>query len=927
MMVTPLDQVEAQIELLSSVTRAAEWSIQAYKALFTAFTVRSKVKRALTEDPYTEFVQRISVLGLSPGPGQCFMERSIKFLKETTCYIAAKGLKQEQCGDVTEPLICEHDGHPMPGILAGGWIGLRCKRIMHGVSKSKAKRIALCLDVLFSKLGMAPAPEEYVRSALEKHRKVLTTEQDLGTGEGEELRERIHKAIKLVVRKIFGGVSFVPRDCFPSLNACYESGRAEGGTFGALLRRFVESRKIDFPTSQERQKGQDLDLLRKLGIDPHLSALSGMTYLPRKGVTETRTFEPHMTIFPSVEILDEFEEFVDHGLQEVLDHPELNLVEPCAILEPLKVRIITKGNPFLNLRTLELQKMMHGRLRTFSPFVAIGRPLTDQDFDDRFKKLDPLKKFCSGDYVASTDNLDPEISQTIWTEICKNVTVHLNKGDKLKSLLRLPQAPKEDSELLFTNYWEAGRLALTKHQLVYPLLDGRDSEVKYEQKWGQLMGSPMSFPILCIANYVASCVGLGWDPVEMLKDGSPILVNGDDIAFQCTAEEYQGWQKAVSSVGLRPSLGKNYWSDEFLTMNSECRIPSADAFGVVSWSLTSYINIALLWGYDKKGTNAGSSVLDDLSWWDVGSRARSLLRGVDHGYDRVLSEFSRVHEKILHTVPAGVSYYLPPSLGGVGLPLPKGEKAENLISISNLKFASYVSCLDSSKLKKILHRPQSTDSSIFVQLSNEIEEELAETCGGYQWIKTPTTYRWLVNEGLANSIFMSHILGSVVGENLLQTRVSHLKHLWSRQLWGKPGAEPKFALDAGLTFKISLDEADRQVKSAQAAFDHKKEAYNWFLLKHYRKALSSSLDPMRIDHALGYMKGYSYEAPWDSVSYPSSMRFHQPRLFRASDYSINKSEKQKYSYESWAQFRDRTKVSLLRSDSFTEAGFEFLGLN
>jgi hypothetical protein len=732
--------------------------------------------------------------------------------------------------------------------------------------------------------------------------------------------------VKKVVRKIFGGQVFVPRDAFPSLNACHESGRAEGGTFGSLFRQFVEHRKVNFIDSQIKQVTNDFNLLEKLGLDPHHTHLESMEEVKGK-VKEIRGTDFYQSLFPSIEILDEFEEFVDKGLQNVIDHPELNIVEPAAILEPLKVRIITKGNPFLNLRTLELQKMMHGRLREFSPFVAIGRPLTDQDFDERFsQKLDKDSGYCSGDYVASTDNLDPEISRAIWTEICRTVKVKVNKREKISRILGSPGSSENDVELLFTPYWQAGLLALTEHQLSYPMLDGKDTSLLYAQKWGQLMGSPMSFPILCIANYAASCVGLGIDPVESLNNGSPILVNGDDIAFSCSREQYSHWKEATSSIGLRPSLGKNYFSDEFLTMNSECRIPTASSSGKLTWTLTSYINISLLCGYDKKGTDAGSSILDSLNWWELGTRCSSLLRGVIHGRDRVLSEFLNIHDDILKKVPAGVSYYLPSSLGGVGLPLPLGEKAENLILESNLKFAAYVSCLDNKKRKQILHRPQCLDSSIYVHLSDIIEEELAEACGGYRWQKVTTTYRWLVNQGLSNSCFMSYILGQALSTNVLDDPKNiALKHIWSRQLWGKPGHEPEFAKAADLCYSVTRDVADNSVKTIEAAFEHRKSTYNWLLLKHYRKALSMSLEPMNISKALTYMAGYVFEAPWDSVTYPSSMRFRQPRLFQASDYSINKSENQRLSMETWAQFRDRKHSFRMLQNSYT-SGFSYLGL-
>jgi hypothetical protein len=957
-----LEQIQSQIELLEFVTRAVVWSIQAYKAVFTAFTIRSKPEHVLTDDPYLEFVTRTSVLGLSPHSGQCFMERAIKFCKESIAFLAAKGLGQDECGTVTDPILCSHDGHPMPGLLAGGWLGLRCRRIMHRVSKSKEKQIALSLDILMSKLGMAPAPEEFIRSSLEKHRKCLTTSrvdsEELFKGipyalpeednPASALRQRIIRQIQRVCKRIFAGQRFHERDCFPSLNACFGSGRSEGGAFGDLFRGFVEHRHLSRLESQVRQSTNNLELLDHLGIEPNFAELVKMSYsVATNTVTEVRSIQmSSTTMFPSVEVLDEFQEYVDEACDEVLSGQVKNYAVPSPILEPLKVRIITKGNSAIYLRALELQKMMHGVLRKWAPFAAIGRPLSNDDFESRFpRELPEFFGYVSGDFSAATDNLDPEISRAIWEAICREVKIApvLGSDSQFCEFVGKPIKSETSGDLMFTRWYEIGKLALTGHILKYPRLDGKDSDLEYPQVWGQLMGSPMSFPILCIANFVATCVGLDVDPVSYLEPCSPILVNGDDIAFICHQDKYSHWKEVVSSIGLTPSIGKNYFSRDFVIINSECRVPvlgTPIAVGgdktrgeldtkmylvpSVAWKLIPFVNLSLLWGYEKKGTEAGQSVLGKLNWWDLGYRCQQLMKGIEHGYDRIHHSFRNIHQEILDKVPSGISYYLPATLGGVGLPLPKGEKAENLVSEANLKFAAYLACLDNKQMRKILHRPQFEDSSIFVHLGNEIEAELAEACGGYRWLKNPATdFWWLQSRGLTNPLMMAYILGQLVSTNVLaDAKEVSLRQIWSQQIWGKPGFESDFAkekiyqgdilVDEGLCFSVARDLAENSVKHIEAAVQYKKQQYNWLLLKHYKKALTSSLEPMSLTSAMGYKFGYSLEAPWDSVRYPSSIRHGLTRVFSASDYTITKSDNSSLSriFESWDQLRDTTSTKL-----------------
>lgn len=96
----------------------------------------------------------------------------------------------------------------------------------------------------------------------------------------------------------------------------------------------------------------------------------------------------------------------------------------------------------------------------------------------------------------------------------------------------------------------------------------------FTMKNGQLMGSPLSFPILCAINFVAyrsalkqyvRDMGGDWSKAEMLE--MPVRVNGDDILFKCNDAFYHGyWKPSVAAIGFTLSPGKNYVSPAFLTV-------------------------------------------------------------------------------------------------------------------------------------------------------------------------------------------------------------------------------------------------------------------------------------------------------------------------------------------------------------------------
>jgi hypothetical protein len=76
------------------------------------------------------------------------------------------------------------------------------------------------------------------------------------------------------------------------------------------------------------------------------------------------------------------------------------------------------------------------------------------------------------------------------------------------------------------------------------------------------MGNFLSFPLLCVANYLAFRYLA--DPEGKL----PVRVNGDDIVFRASRDVYQHWADGVANFGLTLSRGKTLVSNAIFSLNS-----------------------------------------------------------------------------------------------------------------------------------------------------------------------------------------------------------------------------------------------------------------------------------------------------------------------------------------------------------------------
>ncbi len=254
-----------------------------------------------------------------------------------------------------------------------------------------------------------------------------------------------------------------------------------------------------------------------------------------------------------------------------------------AILEPLKVRVISKGPALEYYAVKSLQKALHQSLRSLAAFELIGRKLESSDLDRLRTFALPGHQWGSVDYSAATDGSSSNLGLSILAELCRDL-------------------PERD--LLLANQ------VLGHHNLFYPENEDASEEEKAwrggegqskgklpvgSQTNGQLMGSPISFPILCLMNFLVYCLN---HPDQTAGESlQRVLVNGDDMLYTCTEEEWRRHIQISASVGLVMSPGKAYLHPVYANANStsfHCNLKSSEPARQIG-----YLNTGLMFGKHK----------------------------------------------------------------------------------------------------------------------------------------------------------------------------------------------------------------------------------------------------------------------------------------------------------------------------------------
>jgi hypothetical protein len=156
----------------------------------------------------------------------------------------------------------------------------------------------------------------------------------------------------------------------------------------------------------------------------------------------------------------------------------------------------------------------------------------------------------SGDYKSATDNLSIEVAEAILDEL-------------LRTTVSVP-----------------GSLKAYAMSILRPILYNLELDIDdFSPSRGQMMGSLLSFPLLCIQNRIAflySGHSVGIDCSDF-----PCLINGDDILFRSGPHFSAHWMDTVKSLSLEVERTKTSVSPQFGSLNSTLCVRAGKRYRVV----------------------------------------------------------------------------------------------------------------------------------------------------------------------------------------------------------------------------------------------------------------------------------------------------------------------------------------------------------
>jgi len=347
-------------------------------------------------------------------------------------------------------------------------------------------------------------------------------------------------------------------------------------------------------------------------------------------------------------------------------------VKIARVLEPLKVRLVSAGDPLFYWTSRFMQRSLWSSMKAFKQFALTREPLSENHFhilltDEKLtgltKKLGEKPFWVSGDFSGATDNVEIRFTK----EAFDQCLMFLKVSDGLKEILK---AVLYEQMIVYPHFY----VKAAGTELRQGLPDsGHDRLAPFLQTNGQLMGSTLSFPILCIVNlacYIAALEEfLGRPLTKQEFDRLAVLVNGDDILFRANNALYAIWQLKIKSAGFFLSVGKNYVHENYLMVNSQMFKCVEDLNGInqVRFEKVKWVNVGLLLAQSK---GLSRNVLRDMP-------AEELYRQavVDTpNPNRLAKRFVFYNLPLVQRLTSNGRFnlFIPKQLGGCGFPRPPG---------------------------------------------------------------------------------------------------------------------------------------------------------------------------------------------------------------------------------------------------------------
>jgi len=557
----------------------------------------------------------------------------------------------------------------------------------------------LWYSILQAKRCALPLTEDMVLATYVKHRIAMSREDPIDEDTLESVFQQLIGVLEPVRRALTRAYQtnddleeLQETSWAPSENAAYEASKMRGGQKQALrkevTRRVRKEDEIKGSTSHS-WKGEDFFsetapfAPTSSRVLPELVRMQFFTKVVVGGRVRTNYVVEFYEFSHHQEVWDDF--LTDAVLQYDTGRPLKCTIY--GILEPLKVRVISKGEAVPYYASKELQKRLHGILRKMDCFRLLGRPLCPTDLmdcaDNPVQTGGGSMKWFSVDYSSATDCLSASLSARILSYLVQDL-------------------PERMQELWLR--------VLAPHLCEYPPVKSDGTKVTVPpvmQKNGQLMGSPLSFPILCLANLGLYLEVIKDDPRSLKDKLAGVLINGDDMLYVAPESLWDRHREVGKTVGLEMTPGKAYMHKTFANMNSTCfhydleaawRLirrpsrevhypvgetllgdvifqsvvlePSAQISRQTPWQI-DFLNTGLLFGQNKvleKDTTVGETVVSHRA-----SVINQLLKGALPGKQKgLLKGYLRRHAEAIREECAGRNLFISPSLGGLGVDAPPG---------------------------------------------------------------------------------------------------------------------------------------------------------------------------------------------------------------------------------------------------------------
>jgi len=561
-----------------------------------------------------------------------------------------------------QPSSATIDDRPDAILASGGFVWVQ--NFLH--TADEIKRMEFLASILQSKKGMPRFSDAETQKAAQDTFVLLTTEPKAATRqpllvgwyEAESFPENIElslsvwswqEQIERTVKELFFGKMMTWEDrvrpFFPSTSANYINTRSKGGAVGTLLEDPDILTGCRVPGGWlEVEVGKDDEKDEQIQSDESIETWK-VNVVPLEAAYETIWLK-----------------MLNRAIKE---EPTVKLV---ALKEAIKTRVISKGPPYQQMVLKSIWKWVHTVLRKHPTFQLIGEPESTRIIQTALgRNLADDEVFLSGDYRSATDLL------YVW--VCNAVAKALANTINLSEL---------EAQLVTR--------ALTGHLIENP----DDPTDVRPQRRGQLMGSIISFVVLCIIN----ATGGRWS-IEVAERQRRtlaqcrMLINGDDIVMKSKASVYKYWNRIMAFAGLEESVGKTFISRMFLNINSQNLlhgIPSqvkwtypdgTERLVLELYHMVKYVNFGLIQGLKRSGGAHGLDDQDDPQS-NLACRARQLIhKSPDWCRDQVMEMFI-THNKYM--MLARLPWFIPEWLGGYGLPL----FGRHVISTVDLRIASAI---------------------------------------------------------------------------------------------------------------------------------------------------------------------------------------------------------------------------------------------